>query len=266
MDYGDMKLGKKVAKYDARTLKLATIFRELPLIPPSYNVDSGLGLTLPTPMLKNDSLGDCVIAGRGHYTLRLEGFEQRKVLPILDSDVTNEYFAESGGQDAGLVMLDSLNKWRQNGWAVSTEIKTKKFLCMTTSRTVTSEVYSIYAYGSVNQLNHNNVKATIYLLNGLYVGVRLPISAQKQNIWDVDNSANGEPGSWGGHCIYIMAYDESYLTCVTWGKFQKMTWAFLDKYCDECFGIVDKKDSWLGANSPVDTEKLDEYLHSVTTA
>ena len=42
-----------------------------------------------------------------------------------------------------------------------------------------------------------------------------------------------------------------------------MTWAFLDTYCDELFGIVDDRDKFVGS-SPVDVTKLDQYLKQVT--
>jgi hypothetical protein len=38
-----------------------------------------------------------------------------------------------------------------------------------------------------------------------------------------------------------------------------MTWRFLDKYCDELYATVDNKDRFV-KNSPVDVEKLEEYL------
>jgi hypothetical protein len=27
--------------------------------------------------------------------------------------------------------------------------------------------------------------------------------------------------------------------CVTWGRKQQLTWAFVDKYCDEAYAIID---------------------------
>lgn len=59
-----------------------------------------------------------MIAGRAHQTLRFEDLEQKTVIPISDPDVRREYFKETGGADTGLVVLDSLNLWRQRGWRV----------------------------------------------------------------------------------------------------------------------------------------------------
>jgi len=41
-----------------------------------------------------------------------------------------------------------------------------------------------------------------------------------------------------------------------------MTWAFWDRYNDECWGIVDDRDKFV-TDSPVDVEALDEYLNEI---
>ena len=246
MDYNLMKLGKKPAVIDYRTIKLSTILKTLPPYPDAFDVDSQYPGLKDSNMYGNDKLGDCVIAGRAHQTLRFEEYEQKTAIPISDSDVTTEYFKESGGQDNGLNMLNSLNAWR-TGWRAA------------------SNIYNIYAYASINVKDWNEVRAACYLLNGLYIGILLPISAQTQSIWDIvpDSNPNGNPGSWGGHCIYIVAYDNDGLTCMTWGKRQKMTWPFFMKYCDEAFGIVDNKDDWV-TNDPIDVIALSQILAEIT--
>jgi len=47
-------------------------------------------------------------------------------------------------------------------------------------------------------------------LAGSTSALSLPITAQKQDVWDVapdDGSGDARPVSWGGHCVYICAYD-----------------------------------------------------------
>ena len=242
MDYSQMKLGALFHE-DARNIKLSSILRTLPPYPPSYDVDIAYQNLTDNFMFKNDIYGDCVIAGRAHQTLRFEDFEQKSVIPISDTDVTTEYFKESGGYDNGLDITNSLNAWRQ-GW------------------TAAGQNYSIYAYAQVNIQNQNEVMAAMYLLNGLYIGLLLPVSAQTQDIWDVATE-NGVPGSWGGHCVYLVAYDADGLTCMTWGERKKMTWAFFRKYCNQAYAIVDNKDSWV-ANDTLDMSALTAYLVEVT--
>lgn len=242
----ELKLGKRPVRKDIRTIKLARILKVLPPIPDTYSVDSQFPNLVDNNMYKNDIYGDCVIAGRAHMTLRFENYEQDILIPITDNDVVTEYFKETGGPDSGLVMLDSLNAWRRSWKAAEKD-------------------YNIYAYASLTPADHGEVKAAIYLLSGLYVGMELPLSAKGQAVWDVDNGPNGTPGGWGGHCVYIFAYDQDYLTCVTWGKVQNMTWAFFDKYCSEAYGIVDNRDNWV-TNSPVDVDVLDQILTEIAGA
>src|SRR5262249_401071 len=110
------KLGKAAARRDARNLRFRAVLKAQKL-PPSYpfhHNHSGL----PTPLFANDDNGCCVIAGPTQQTLRFEDIEQGSVMMITDKDVLNEYFKETGGPDSGLVVLDSLNLWRHNGWKV----------------------------------------------------------------------------------------------------------------------------------------------------
>lgn len=84
----------------------------------------------------------------------------------------------------------------------------------------------------------------IYLFGGLYTGFALPLSAQRQAVWDVPAGGakgKGEPGSWGGHATSLVAYDARGLTCVTWGALQRMTWPFFKTYCDEAYAIVSQQ-------------------------
>lgn len=251
----NLKLGKEPKKSDPRNIQLKNILTALPPLPIlGYDVDKSLPGPIPMPMFGNDSWGDCVIAGRAHETLRFEDYEQKIILTIPDSDVLNEYWKEGGETpsnphpDNGLVMLTSLNEWRKTGWSTA------------------GNVYTIYAYAEIQPLYNKLVKYAIYLLRGCYAGVQLPIDAQYQIVnhlpWTVTKGPNSEPGSWGGHCIYIVAYNCMGPVCVTWGQRQQMTWAWWNKYCEECYAIVQSKEPFV-ANSPVNIALLDSYLNQI---
>ena len=108
----------------------------------------------------------------------------------------------------------------------------------------------------------------IWLFGGAYIGVELPISAQTQEVWDVpaNSTPEDEPGSWGGHAIYLVAYDQKTLTCITWGQLKKMTWRWFAQYCREAYGLVAK--DWLEpsgvAPSGFDLAALENDLKLVT--
>lgn len=261
MDYSTIRLGKHMFREDKRTLKLRTILKELPPIPENWNWDMQLGVDIPTPMFANDKYGCCVIAGRAHQTLRMEAKEQCSVLSITDDDVIKEYFRQTGGFDNGLVGLDSMVAWRNTGWIIPWKRTTWCRIARGANH------YNIYAFAQVNHRNHAEVKAAIYLLMGVQLGVALPISAQQQLIdgkpWDVVSGPDAAWGSWGFHMIYIPAYQTGAgLDCITWGKRQPLTWAFLDTYCDEMWASVDNRNNWM-EDSPIDVKVLDTYLKQV---
>jgi hypothetical protein len=253
------KLGKLPARHDDRTIRLRSIFmdRVLPTVPDSFDVDQALALSIPLPMFGNDKWGDCVMASRAHMTLRFEGFEQSKILAIKDSEVLNEYWKEQQRcsllrllirhPDNGLNELDSLKAWRK-GWKAA------------------GKTYDIYAFAGIDWKIPQEIMASISFLRGAYTGVALPVSAQAQTgpglVWDVDTTADGEPGSWGLHSIYLKAYNKVGPTAITWGALQQMTWAFVDRYFDEAYGVVDDRDRFL-KNSPVDVNALGAILREI---
>jgi hypothetical protein len=241
------KLGKAPAKKDSRTLKFSTLLKAaLPALPSAYDFDN-THPGIPTPMFANDVYGDCVIAGRAHQTLRFEDIEQGSALMITDKEVLKEYLKETGGVDSGLVVLDSLNEWRQKGWKVG------------------KHTYRIKAYAEVDFNNADEVRQAVYGDVGVGLGVQLPTAAKKQiqtgQPWDVTSGPDSQPGSWGGHYVYVPGYTPSGPVCVTWGRKQQMTWAWLDRYCDEAFAIFDAKNRF--KKGIIDGAKIASFVHAL---
>jgi hypothetical protein len=247
------KLGKNPAKRDKRNIKLAAILKKIPAVPPQWDFDSDVAKTpIPMPMFLNDNLGDCVIAGRAHMTLRFEYFEQKeKILAIQDSEVLTEYKREGGSMvegQQGLNMLDSLNWWRKKGWKTG------------------NKTYSIYSFAELKRDTIDETKIAIRYLNGAYIGFSLPNSWQDQicrgQPWTVVPGPSGKRNPHNGHCVYLCGYTATGPVCVTWGRKQAMTWDYLTTYADEIYAIVDNRDKFV-KNSPVDIAKLTEILKSI---
>ena len=244
-------LGKLPAKIDKRTIKLLDFLTPaLPPPPPVFDCDTTLAFPVPCWMLGNDVYGDCVMVGRANQTFRFEGTEQGtlkkfKTQKTVYNAVVKEYFKESGGQDSGLVMLDSLNLWRQKGWKVG------------------CTGYNIFAFAAVNHLDSNEVKLGVSLLNGLNVGIQVPKSAIDQ--FEAGQPWTVVPGSpiEGGHCIFIVGYNDFGPVCVTWGKKQPMSWPFFFAQTDEAYAVVDNKDKFLGSKSNLNIPLLESYLQAV---
>jgi hypothetical protein len=92
------------------------------------------------------------------------------------------------------------------------------------------------------------LKDAVWLTGGAYLGMELPLSAKRQGVWDVlpDGSLpEARFGSWGGHCIFAVAYTPQTLTCITWGVLKSMTWEFVKKYCSEGYALLSK--DWINA-------------------
>lgn len=243
----NLKLGKKAAVVDPRTIKMATLFKELPPPPAEYDFDLAHPIfKIPLPMFANDKYGDCVIAGRAHQTLRFEAVEQATLLSITDAEVVKQYFKESGGRDSGLVMLDSLKLWRKKGWKVG------------------KKTYKIHAFGSVDWKKKQNVMMSLFYLSSCYTGVALPESGKEEfasgKPWTEMKSENN---TWGGHCMIMTGYNSEFVKFITWSKYQLASWEWFTKRLDECYSLVDERDRWLGKQSPIDHEQLEDMLRII---
>lgn len=244
----NIKLGKKAPRYDERTLHLADYLNTdvLPTIP------SQMSWSAKVPqwyMMHNDTVGDCTCAAAGHQIMAWTANASSEVIPS-DNDIIAAYSAVSGydpstgENDNGAVEIDVLNYWRKTGIAN----------------------HKIDAYVALEPRNHAHIKASIYLFGGCYIGLALPLSAQNQRVWSVTRGPNAEPGSWGGHAVPCIAFDQHYITVVTWGSLMKMTWSFWDRYCDEGYAILSK--DFINSNSTapnsIDWASLQQDLNNVT--
>jgi hypothetical protein len=209
-------LGALPPRHDARTLQLASYMGKLPMPPASR---SWVPKNVAWGMMGNDSMGDCTIAAAAHAVQTWTGKAHGNIVTIDDSEIRSKYFALTGGPDEGLVVLDVLKDWRTNGISG----------------------HRIGAFAATEPLNRFHIETAINLFGGLYVGVNLPMTAQDQKVWAVTYqhpSGPAEPGSWGPHAVWLVAYDQTHLWCVTWGELKKLTWRFFDCYCQESYAAL----------------------------
>ncbi len=210
-----MKLGKLPPKHDLRTLRFSRYAQSLPPAPASCDWSKKVP---GWPMLGNDAYGDCTFAGAAHMSQCWADNAGRSFTPD-DRAVVAEYLSFTGGQDTGCVELDVLKKWRADGIVG----------------------HKIGAFAALEPAAHEPLKQTVWLFGGAYLGLALPLSAENQSVWDVPPQGpvgRGSPGSWGGHCVPVVAYDATGPIVVTWGETKRMTWAFYDAYVDEAYAIL----------------------------
>lgn len=233
----EVRLGRNPLRVDPRTIQYRTLAPTPWTPPPSYDFDTEHGDIFPARMYLNDTYGDCVIVEQANHITRLEKDEQGVILNITDAEVKAEYFAQTGGPDVGLDPIASLNKWRNHGWAAG------------------GMLHSIHSWAEVSGQDRRQLQEACIVGRGLQVCARLPISAAYQidagKPWDLVSGPDGEAGSWGGHCVYMKGYDQTYVRVWTWGKVQLATWRWVAAYCDFVALAIDS------VNSPNVSARLD---------
>lgn len=222
-DPSSFKLGKLEAKEDDKTFRLAKYIdpAALPPAPATIHWDT----EVPSwPMYLNNKIGDCTCAAMGHQVQLWTAVGGHPVTPT-DNDVLSLYESVSGydpktgANDNGASLLDVLNHMRHDGLAG----------------------HKIGAFASIDVHNHALLKDGLYLFYGLNAGVMLPIAAQTMGThWRKPRrtTGSGEPNSWGGHAIEIVAADRYGIIVVSWGELIRVDWAFVDEYFDEVWAII----------------------------
>jgi hypothetical protein len=226
------KLGKLPVRTDVRTLRLARYLDPAKLPPPPAALDLTANVST-WPMYGNDRTGDCTIAAAGHMIEAWTAAGRGTAVEISEAAVLAAFdrvkTVDPATGEAGAVELDVLRYWRKQGIGGHT----------------------IGAYARVALHDHTLVRTGAWLFGGLYLGLALPLSAQTQQTWDWTGSLAGDamPGSWGGHAVDVVGFDEAGLTVVTWGALTRMTWSFWDHYCEEGYCIV-STDFLAGGEAP----------------
>jgi hypothetical protein len=231
-DLTRMRLGRKAIKTDTRTLALADyITPKLPAPPPAKDWTRGItdwGMMMNGPDPDNPpsaphGLGDCTIAGCAH-AIQVWSANLGSEITVPDPTILSyyeqwdSYNPADPTTDSGGIELDVLTNWRQQGF----------------------DGHALLAFASPSHSNLTEIRQSIALFGGIYIGLALPATALKQDVWDVvpGSGHNGAKNSWGGHCVFVPAYDEHGFTCITWGAPKKMTVAFWKKYCDEAYALL----------------------------
>jgi hypothetical protein len=232
--------GKAAATYDDRDLKLADIRLARDPLPEAYDFDDRhKGIANQT--YQNPPQNNCVIAGRAHHTLRFELAEQKVLINITDNDVEREFKKQTTGDRTDIDVRPSLDLWRTHGWEAA------------------GQHFKIKAFSKIDPIDAEDIKRMIYINLGVGLGFQLPESAIQQfkdgQPWGVtrDRAANHS------HYVYVPGYTKDGPVCVTWGRKQHMSWAFVDKYCDEAWAIIDDVDT-PEKKRTLDEEKINKFL------
>jgi hypothetical protein len=230
-----MKLGKHPPRFDVLTSRrkfaMAQFLSETaPVTPDAMDWLSGIS---DWGMMQNDKIGLCTVAGLGHK-LQSQSAATGSKYTVSDDLVIRDYSAITGYDprqtdadgynptDNGANELDVIQWFERNGFGGET----------------------LLGHADVSISNRDHIKKAIHLFNGVYVSVALPNTAKTQETWDVVmNSNENQPGSWGGHAVWMPAFDarrqdHETLDCITWGGRKRMTLDFFRTYCDEAWALL----------------------------
>ncbi len=219
-------------------LKLMDILidKKLPTYPdvfagPSYNLQ----------MWGNDKYGDCVFVALMNCQTRSELFEQKIIIPVTTKWVVSQYLKLSGGEDNGLVPLDTVKVWQKKGF------------------TLNGRIFKCFSYADA-KVDPNYIKAVTSLIGDAWCGFDLPEN------YDVELKA-GKP--WTdtsmparddyGHMMAVGKYDKDWCYLKTWGQYQPASWPWAKKFMKQHYAIIDAPDTWV-KHSPVDVNSLTAIL------
>lgn len=227
LDLTTVKLGKCAPVVDPRALAMAN-YVPAGLTPPA-TWDNTHGIK-DWGMLLNDVLGCCTIAAPAHI-IQVWRLSLGEPLLNVPNEVVEGYYSRWAGYvpgnaatDVGFQELAVLKLWRASTF------------------TINGVGHNLRAFVNPAPRNRDHLKLGIYLFGAPYIGLALPVSAQRQETWDADSSWAGYPGSWGRHAVSIAAYDSKEVVIQTWGKNQVATWEFIDAYCDEAHVLLSDTD------------------------
>lgn len=231
-----MKLGKKPARHDKRTLHLADyLTSRLPTPPAEFGHEREVPYW---GMLANDRAGDCVFAGAAHETM-LWNREQGRTVGFADANVLGDYGAVTGydpsdpSTDQGTVTIDALNYRRKVGMLDAAGARHK-----------------LGAFAALEPGNWSHLLVALYLFGCVGIGVEFPDSAMAQfdrgRPWSVVRGSRVD----GGHYIPLVAFRGGLLWCVTWGRLQAITPQFFARYCDEAYALLSEESISAWGRSP----------------
>jgi hypothetical protein len=228
IDFSKIKFGRLPRIDDARTFEISKYLKneKLPPIPKKYNWGKKIRHNKWGAM-GNLKIKICTCAAAGHSIMAWSSNIGELVRPsdesILDAyRALSHYNPETNEHDDGVESLRCLKYWRKHGIAG----------------------HQIIAFAKLQDKNREQLIQTIYLFGGCYVGLNLPLSAERQynttKKWTIPRGGkkrDAKAGSWFGHAVLVTGYKKDELRIITWGEEMIMTMEFWEAYGDESYAL-----------------------------
>ena len=214
----NVKFGRRERKPGGTRIHFSDFVEHLamPTIPSACDFSPKAASVL-ADIYKNDSLGDCVIAGGYHilgvWTGNATGtpFHATGAQIIADYGPIGGYVPGDASTDNGCQLQDAIKYWTQHGFANGTKL-----------------LGSV----SVNARSVNDVKAVCFLTETLKFGVGLPdawvdpFPRGNGFVWDVAGPANPNHG----HDFIAYGFNAQGVLIDSWGLRGLITWAAVAAY------------------------------------
>ena len=168
-------------------------------------------------MLGNDQYGDCGVAGLQHTFMAAANITQQKETFATAAQAIAYYLKYTGGVDSGVVLSQYLAYVRANGYYGSNDV----------------------LYAPFSPLNTPALLDVTFLYGSAYCGITVTdamMSAfQAGEPWTADLCDSPIDG---GHCVPVVGYDDQWLTIVTWGQLQKVSYLCWSHIASEGWAII----------------------------
>lgn len=176
----------------------------------------------------NDEYGDCVWAAKAHMHMFWPLIGGYKRNYFWTNNVLSDYAAATGFRasdpdtDQGTDMKTAAEYHRKTG-----------------VRDASGNRHRVNAYVNLISGNVDQLTMATYVFGAVELGVLITEDNMRQfdkgEPWDITND---QP--MGGHCIPVFGRDaDGNFLCVSWGKVQRITPAFIEKYMDEAIAYLD---------------------------
>lgn len=246
--FENMKLGRLPAIHDHHGLHLTTVVPDIL----KYEAPNQVRRFSEVPewiIGDNDKIGDCSCVGIANSVLgrtTWAGHTTRTPTP----DIIKFY--ENFGYNPSLTQPDGNNPTDQGAILVNV-MRT----WMTKGFNTGSGINKLKAYAAIDPRNFSLLKSSIMIFGDVYIGVDLTVAQQTQTIWSFVNTT-----PWGGHCVLLVGYDESYYYVISWGKVVKVEKSFIEQQCSEAYVLLDG-DSITKGKQTFDSWNMDALTSAV---
>lgn len=247
-----MKAGKLPPRLDARTFKLLDFLAYAPI---PEHCDWSDAVRKYGPLGSETAANSTCVAAHHIAQTWTANTEQNSYNPVArDALLTYSritgYSRKTGEQDDGAAALDALKWWRRHGLSTGHRI----------------EAFALLDADDICQ----SVSQAIHRFGGAYVGLALPAFVVDKPQWSLEDSPGGaaaKPYSFGGQAVMAAGYDDQGVMAIVCGRRTPVSWAFLEKYCDEAYAVMD--DFWMSHDARIpgglDIDKLKNALKTTAT-